>query len=584
MGKRKKKREKKRPPAAKPADADTGVDPPVGLGWRGWAYRLGLSALGGCAVFLAFPPWNLWFLAWFGLVPTLWAARGTTPRQHFLIGLWAGTITNAGGFWWVGGMLVDFGHMGFVPAAGLTGLMAVYQGLVFGLWLWLFARAGRWLTVGAWLLAPLTYVVAEFAVWFVFPWFLANSQYNFVPMIQICELGGVGLLSLLLVMTSGALFDSLSAWRRRDKKALVLAVCLALGVPTVNLVYGLIRVAMVDAAAEAAPKVTIGLVEADVGIWEKEDRQKIDDNLVRHQRMSIELERQGAELIVWPETAYLAPFTMARRAGHDKLRRYRPIPRDAVQIGQSDSPPPEHAAEDQRAGTPEVDRVAPQRGFKTPLLFGATTFRRNPASRSARHKGIDVFNSAILLDAEGRVLGIFDKVYRLVFGEFIPFGETFPVLYDWLPESQDIQAGTQVEVLPFGPYRLAVMVCYEDILPAFIRKLADQDPHVLINVTNDAWFGKTPEPYLHLALAVFRAVEARVPLVRSTNTGVSCFVDAVGRITSQTGLDHAETLIEPVPMMDGGTPYQLLGDWPVYLCFIGLPLAWWRGRRRARRS
>jgi apolipoprotein N-acyltransferase len=538
--------------------------------------------LGGTLVFLAFPPWNAFFLGWLALVPTLWAARGTTPRQHFWIGLWAGAITNLGGFWWIGGMLMDFGHMHFVPAAGLTLLLAVYQGLVFALWLWLLARLRRLADPGVWLLAPIAFVVSEYVVWFVFPWYYANSQYNWIAAIQICELGGVSLLTFLLVLVNGALYDALDSWRRGDRRRLLRCGLVALAVCGLNAAYGSIRVGMVDGQVARADKLKIGLVEADVGIWEKEDREKIDDNLVRHQRMSIELERQGADLIVWPETSYHAPFTMARAAGQSQARRFRPIPRDVVEILQSTSSPPEHAAEDRSSNTPLADRFAPQRGFATPLLFGALTYRPNPLNTSVRHPGVDLLNSAILLDARGKVLGIYDKVYLLVFGEHIPLGETFPVFYEWLPEAGDLTAGQQVQVIPFGPYRIGVMVCYEDILPAFIRKVAAGDPNVLINVTNDAWFGKTPEPYLHLALAVFRTVEARLALVRSTNTGVSCFVDPVGRITAQTGLEDAESLLADVPMMPGGTLYQLIGDWPAWACLAALPLLWWRARRRQR--
>jgi apolipoprotein N-acyltransferase len=217
---------------------------------------------------------------------------------------------------------------------------------------------------------------------------------------------------------------------------------------------------------------------------------------------------------------------------------------------------------------PAQDRFAPQRGFKTPLLFGALTARPNPENRSPRHPGVDYLNTAILLDGQGNVLGAYDKVYLLIFGEYIPLGHTFPVFHKWLPEGGDLTAGGSVEVLPLGDFRIGIMICYEDIIPAFTRKVADKSPHVLINVTNDAWFGKTAEPYLHLALAIFRSVENRVPLIRSTNTGVSCFVDANGRILSETALTRAETLLEEVPMMDSWTLYQVLGDWPGYGCLL----------------
>ncbi|MBW1808384.1 MAG: apolipoprotein N-acyltransferase [Deltaproteobacteria bacterium] len=550
-----------------------------------------MSGIGGTGVFLAFPTWDLAPLAWFTLVPTYLAAKGTSGKQHFLIGWWAGTITNIGGFWWIGGMLMDFGHMPFLPAAVLTVLLGMYQGLVFALSLWLLHWLQRRSSLGVWLLAPIAYVSAEILLPFVFPWYYANSQYWVIPFIQICELGGVTFLSFMMVMTNALLVDAFGRFRNKQAglyKPLVAAVL----VPVLIGGYGLIRIGMVDSQAAAAPYLNIGLVEADVGIWEKEDPKKVEDNLVSLQRMSIELEKQGADLIVWPETAYHAPFTYVQRAGDDQVRyckdegdlkRCRPIPRDVTFISSSETVPPKHAADDRAARTPMADRVAPQRGFKTPLLFGALTAKPNPENKSPRHPGIDLMNTAILIDAQGNVLGAYDKVYLLIFGEYIPLGHTFPVFYEWLPEGGDLTAGDSVEVIPFGDFRIGVMVCYEDIIPAFTREVADKDPNILINITNDAWFGKTSEPYLHLALAVFRSVENRVPLVRSTNTGVSCFVDPVGRIIAETGLDDAETLLAKMPMMDGGTVYQILGDWPAYLCLLSLPLIWFRARKRKRR-
>jgi apolipoprotein N-acyltransferase len=535
------------------------------VGARRFGLKLIIACAGGAGVFLAFPRFDLAPLAWITLVPILWSAHGATGKQHFLLGWLAGIVTNLGGFYWICGMLMDFGHMAAALSFALTLLLAAYQGLVFGLWLYLLFHLRRISAWGYGLLAPLAYVVAEALVYFIFPWYYGNSQYWMIPFIQICELGGVPLLSFLLVMTNGFLMDGFLRWREGRPRAW-LPLAGALSIPLLIGGYGLARMTMLDAEMQAAPHLTIGLVEADVGIWEKEDRMKIEDNLVRHQRMSIELEKQGAQLIVWPETSYWSPMSYARIKGHADIGRFRLLPREAEFVPPGKSPPPMHAAEDAFLETPQIDRVAPQRGFSTPLLFGSETWRENPASQSGRHPGLDLFNTAMLLDKDGKVLGAYDKVYLLIFGEHIPLGEFFPQFYNWLPESSDLTPGESVEVLPFGAFKIGVMVCYEDIIPAFTRKIAAKKPNILINVTNDAWFGKTSEPYLHLALSVFRAVESRVALVRSTNTGVSAFIDPAGRILSQTNIYDPETLLEKIPMMEGGSVYQTIGGWPVYLC------------------
>ncbi len=529
--------------------------------------RVGMATLGGLGVVLSFPTFDLAPLAWITLMPILWSAFEMRGSARFFLGWWAGTVINLGGFYWIIGTLMDFGHMSWLPAFLLALLLVAYQGLHYAFWLWLvfwFQKTGA---SAVWWVSPIVYVALEYLHPVIFPWFIANSQYSLIPIIQCCELGGVTLLSLMVVLSNSLLFETWIRLRRGFTRAWLCLICAGL-VPVSACLFGWIRMDQMDAKIDRASKLNIGLVEADVGIWEKEDPIKIKDNLVLHQRMSIDLEQRGAELIVWPETAYHASRTLVRRSGQAGLEWHRPIPKDVELIPPSGVPPPLHAADDIKNNTSLMDRYAPQRGFSTPLLFGALTYQKNPQSTSPRHPGIDLFNTAILLDGAGRVLGSYDKVYLLMFGEHVPWGHTYPILFEWFPEAGDLAAGASVEVITMDRYRIGVMICYEDILPAFTRKVADQKPHILINITNDAWFGKTSEPYLHLALSVFRAVENRVGLVRSTNTGISAFVDPNGRILESTGLHQAETLLRSMPMLQSDTLYQRLGDWPAYLCIL----------------
>ena len=217
----------------------------------------------------------------------------------------------------------------------------------------------------------------------------------------------------------------------------------------------------------------------------------------------------------------------------------------------------------------EHDKNAVQRGLNTPILYGGITWEAAESDDGELEER--KYNTAVLLDDLGRVVDTYDKNYLLMFGEYIPLGDTFPELYDMFP-SGNFEAGSDVKVFDFKGYRLGVMICYEDILPKFTRRLADKDPHAIINVTNDAWFGKNSEPYLHLALATFRSIENRVPLVRSTNTGVSAIVSPTGELVHQTSLDDHETLVAELPMMEGGTIYGRIGDAFAYLMLIWLAL------------
>ena len=179
----------------------------------------------------------------------------------------------------------------------------------------------------------------------------------------------------------------------------------------------------------------------------------------------------------------------------------------------------------------------------------------------------------------------------------MPFTEQVPLghevyragvnLYEIVPMAGHFFRGVPGEGLRLptedgeGAYRLGVTICYEGILPSFFRKVHAQRPHVLINLTNDAWFGKTAEPCFHLALSSFRAIEQRTSFVRATNTGVSAFFSPAGRMVSHTSIYDAETLAWDTPMLEAtSTPYMTLGEWvpPVGVLTL-LLLAWLGGRR-----
>jgi apolipoprotein N-acyltransferase len=851
----------------------------------------------GTLVFLAFPGWNIHYLAWFGLVPLIIALRTATVRQGFLFGLLAGTVTNAGGFHWMTVMLEEFGHMPAAPAYAILGVQALTQGLTmaigFGLWRFLANRGAPsawacWLALWA----------GEAIVPMIFPWFMGNAISKELPMIQIADLGGVHLVSALIFAANVALAEVPAALLARRKPAF-LYVLAVLAAVAASWAYGTVRIGQVDADQAAAKKIRIGMVEGNVGIWEKEGKYLEGDaraktlrhNLLKHQQMSAQLQKAGAELIVWPESAYqpygfspvlhtldhflivgdggaiwrhdgkelhaenglrlglprdvkllsgissprgdiwrvidqgkriltvtpkgtsvvdmpsgetaiatvfppVDPFgrmpvgtviassgrmwllpvaeyvaerdpnvhpvpdpgdgtklvplaeqalgpvalTAAARSGtgvtigvglggaivqaignqmrklespthvdlwtvaadsqgdgiiaggqggtilrSDGIRwvvdtlgdkdwyaswfgadgsawlagkdgalahklplgtwkllpplaavdlvaggcdadgnvlvvgrggrmwfgqpgpgRMRELntgsaaeitavlgelpqasyltPRSAKRIVASQTPLPDASLkypDDVIADemTPESDRASPRRGFSVPLLYGAMTHASELPSHHAGCK--DCFNSALLQGPTGEILAIYDKAFLLMFGEYIPFGEKFPQLYELSPETSRFQSGTRTAPIELAlkdgrVAKLGMLICYEDLVPGYAKRVAAHDPNLFVNLTNDAWFGQSAEPEHHLNLALIRTVEYRRWLLRSTNTGISVFIDAVGRRVAETALTGEETLMRDVPLMTGRTVYAVLGDWPLLALALGLVTLWAR--------
>lgn len=568
---------------------------------EGWFHVL-LATLGGAvAVVLSFAPWNFFPLTFIALIPVLAVTRHVTDRQGFRRAWLFGILTNIGGFPWVAGLVVKFGGMS--PAIGvlLLLLLAMHQGLVPGIAFWLSRKVERGFGWRHGYALPLTYVFAEFLVPIIFPWRLGHSQVYHLPFLQLAELGGVHLMTFIVVLVNVALFD----WIRRvrvarqngEKSQTPAIVYAAIILFCLTEVYGVLRVRSVEAAQANLPTLRVGLVEGDIEIEDKWDPYLYDKNLFIHQQLSLDAIEQGAELLVWSESAYTQSTYHYQLEKDGPIRRGRVIPHDVYAMLTSDEPLANTAQADARKILPAGARDVAQRGFDAPLLTGTTIYRQTtpeeevslpPRGDGSPRKHL-LYNSSILLDRDGRVEGMAHKYTLMPISERIPGADwvwtTFGInLYAIVPESGLFGRGDGPTVIEHqaslkngGEHsvRIGMLNCYEDLMPGFVRKMGKQKPEFLLNQSNDAWFGRHIEPDQHMALAVPRAVEARTWLVRSTNTGVSSFIDASGRVRDRTSVVDAEVLVRDVPLKTSTmTPYRLLGEWVVVLCglLIGLGL------------
>ena len=194
---------------------------------------------------------------------------------------------------------------------------------------------------------------------------------------------------------------------------------------------------------------SVGLVQANIGISPK---GRLSSPILRHKlhlEQSIALQRRGAELIIWPESAY--PFVVDRSSTTD---------------------------------FPDGDHRKLMQGINVPLIFGAASFTRGDPYP---------FNTAFMMEPTGQITGRFDKNFLLVFGEYIPFYEQFPQLKTWFPAMAHFARGTTVTTFNVNGYKAGPLICYEDIIPRFARRVAALQPNFFVNITNDAWFGATSE-------------------------------------------------------------------------------------------
>jgi apolipoprotein N-acyltransferase len=379
------------------------------------------------------------------------------------------------------------------------------------------------------------------------PWHLASLVSQAWPVVQVAELGGAPAVSALVVLVNAIVADVLRARRLTDVS---IGARLAIGVLAVVLMGGWCRGLHVQALRQEAPHLRVGLVQPNFGVASVKDRARNGRHYIATLRgETAELAENGAQLVVWPESAW--PYLFSRRLTADY--------------------PPGHPWEFLS-------------GVRVRLLVGALSHDFGTAA---------VWNSAVLFSESENIVGRYDKRRLMPFGEYIPLAAMFP---SWaermrtrLPEWPAVLPGTDAPVLADGPVRIAPVICSEDMHPGLLAAQAHSRPNLLVSLANDAWFGTSAAPWQHFALALFRAVENRRDLVRVTNTGVSGVIDAVGRVVVTGGLEEgppgqppvAEHLLADVALLE----VSALGPYAVrlfpYACLAGLAAAAGVRMRRA---
>jgi apolipoprotein N-acyltransferase len=475
-----------------------------------------LAVLTGLLYFLAFPGIDIWPLAFVAFVPLCLALEGQTPKRALLFGWISGFTMTFVGFYWLLEMLKTFSGFATPICVLFMALLSAYQAGRIALFTWLYSRAAQrgWPRFFSFALA---FITSEHLYPLLFPWYFGATVHQVPALTQIAEIGNPIVVGLTLLCTNWAISELLLA--RLNKRPLPwrMAAAFAL-VPVLSAGYGAMRVAQVDAQVAQEPKLRVGTVQANMSLFAK--RTDRHEGLRRHLKLTRQLQQEAPlDLVVWSETSV--------------------------------------------AGAVQEDDVEPfyQRSFTKelgiPTIFGGLLVRSVEDERE-----YVLFNSALLSNAQGEIVGRYDKQYLLAFGEYLPFGEMFPILYKWSPNSGRFSPGKTFAPLPLGDHQLSVHICYEDVLPSFVNRMVAEAPaDLLVNITNDAWFGDSTEPWIHLALASFRAIEHRRYFVRSTNSGVSAIIDPVGRVQEHTGTFREEALAGNVSLRrPGKTPYEIYGD------------------------
>jgi len=497
-----------------------------------------LAAISGLMLTAIFPPLSIDWLAWVSLIPLLLSLRGKSSIVAIELGLITGLVHYLTLIYWIIVVLSHYGNLNPLLSSFALLLLCLYLAVYAALFalIWNSLKGDR--LSSFW--GACVWVALEYARAYImtgFPWCLIGySQYLRLALIQVSDISGVYGVSFIIVLANLILYHALftpHTQRRRPVALRVIFLALLMGC---ILAYGYhsTKVKTETTATESRIRVVIVQGNVDQSIkWNPAYQKK---TVALYRELSIESGGFRPDLIVWPETAL--PFFFQDRTDLSR----------------------------------EVFDVA--RKTDSSILFGSPAYEKDG-------KGITYHNRAYIV-SEDRVLDYYDKVHLVPFGEYVPLRRYLPFIQRVVPAAGDFSSGKNLRPIRAADLRLGTIICFEAIFPEISRELATQGAQLLVNLTNDAWFGRTGAPHQHLSMAVFRCVENGLSMARAANTGISAFILANGKIVSESPLFDREVLKGELDVNRTTTFYSQFGDiFAILLSALAiLRLCWKFGIRR----
>lgn len=542
------------------------------------SFRFGLAITSGIMLYHLAAPVNAHWLHWFVLLPMFWVVRPGRKRTSFLLGWAYGTAGVGALFAWIATTIPSYSNVPVVAAWAITLLFASVFALQYPL-LWMSVHPLRKRLGPYWVLAfPAVQVVIEWLSMqvFLFPYNHGVSQFQVPYTWQIISVTGVSGLTWLLFFVNSVLAESM--YRLEEQRALPTRwVGSAAILVSAVIVFGGIRYQRVENTLQQGQTLRFQQLQSSMTMLERLNLSYRCVPFFDWYDMTSQLEPGSADLSVWPEGASPYPLNLRFKP------RMSPL------------------------GAPCQDIADPAKALKelaasrdVHLLVGSAA--REPYETPEGQREYLAYNTVYHVDPDSSELGRYDKIVPLPFGEYFPFGDMIPYLRQLIRGIGNFRAGTEPVSFDVAGVRMAVPICYEAILPGVCNRFTDAG--LLVNVTNDGWFGSSAAPYQHAMLAVTRSTELGMPMIRSAYTGLSMIVEPHGRIHHETQPFERINRIVPVRVAQVPTVYRTiasidplelvtgtaapawlkarfgLAHWFSYLCGLGLVLGLLVTRRR----
>jgi apolipoprotein N-acyltransferase len=468
-------------------------------------------------------------LAWVALVPLLVSLEGKSPRESFRLGWLTGFTAFTGMLYWVIIAMNRYGGISFFISAIILVALTLYLSLYVGFFATLlpFIREKTGWSLS--LVAPPLWIAMEYlrsVLLTGFPWEnLGYSQYLIISVIQIADVTGVYGVSFLVLLVNALITSGFLQSRETGRVPLRIAIFLVLLLGVV-ITYGSFRVHQEERRISTQRPIRVAVVQGNIDQSLKWEPAYQAETVEIYSTLTHEVAARRPDLVIWPETAL--PF-------------FFPIDQPLSSIVRK---------------IPFEDSIY--------LLTGSPFYQED-------ENRVQYLNSAYLLSPEGEIVGRYDKIHLVPFGEYIPLSRFLPFIQPIAESIGDFVSGNETEgpvVFSIPEGRFGVLICYEIIFPGLNRRFVRGGADFLVTITNDAWFGRASAPFQHFSMATFRAVENRVFVARAANTGISGIIDSTGNILLQSEIFSRQALTGEVFMRNSETVYTRYGDVFAYACLL----------------
>ena len=460
---------------------------------------------------------KFFFIRFFGLIPFIYIIL---YRKHYLVETlifgWIAYILN---FYWLYFTFRESGKLPVYISLPIILSLCLYYGLQYPIIAFIFKKLHKF---NKYLIYsfPLIFLSIDFLYPKLFKHSIGDSQIGFFYFIQVIDIAGMSLVILIIMLTNIGLYQLINKIFTKTKiKIINLLFILPL---LIAIIYGIFRSNYFEKKQKTLKATFAAMIQGNITGKQKMDASYFKINIDRYNQLTdLAAKKYSPDFIIWPESIF--------------NRAYSRTPGSLNNFIYSNYPP---------------------------LIIGVTTWE------TKQDKSFDITNSALFIKNR-REVAKYDKKHLLIFGEYIPFEKTLPFLRKLTPLKYSLRPGNTSSIFQINnDVRASMSICFEDIFPDKIRKQVNEGSNLMINITNDSWYGKGLGPLHHSILARLRAIENRRSFYRCTPTGLTTASDLTGKVVAKGKIWEPDIVTAKLPLYEGRTIYSYIGESLSYLSVL----------------